>query len=110
MLSPNFPFAPFIFDIRGSAGWWAVEFDFYEPAANKPAVDLKGETFAIALQQKCLEKGLVVMGFHGGANVEGTKGDHLMFSPAYNVTKEEIEKIVDLFVEGAEELFKEIAV
>ena len=56
---------------------------------------------------KCLEKGLVIMAFHGGANLEGTKGDHIMFSPAYNVTKEQIQKIVEIFIESAEEVFRE---
>ncbi|KAH8077869.1 pyridoxal phosphate-dependent transferase [Cristinia sonorae] len=110
LLSPNSPLAPFVFDIRGSGGWWAVEFDFDTPSSSKPAVDLKGGAFAIQVQQRCLEKGLVIMGFHGGSNVEGTNGDHVMFSPAYNVSKEEIDKIVDLFIEGAEEVFGEIVV
>ena len=47
------------------------------------------------------------MAFHGGANLEGTKGDHIMFSPAYNVTKEQIQKIVEIFIESAEEVFRE---
>ncbi|THH27692.1 hypothetical protein EUX98_g6496 [Antrodiella citrinella] len=109
LLSPNSPLAPYVFDIRGTAGWWAVEFDF-DDIANKPAVDLKGDSFAILVQQRCLENGLAIMGFRGGANVEGTRGDHVMFSPAYNVKEEEIEKIVDLFIEGAEEVYREIAV
>ncbi|TCD71722.1 hypothetical protein EIP91_005488 [Steccherinum ochraceum] len=110
LLSSKSPLAPFVFDIRGTAGWWAVEFDFDEPSPNKPAVDLKGGTFGLLVQQRCMEKGLVIMGFHGGSNAEGTKGDHLMFSPAYNVKEEEIIKIVDIFIEGAEEVFSEIVV
>ena len=46
----------------------------------------------------------IIMGFTGGANIEGTKGNHNMLSPAYNVTKEEVEKIVDVFVKSIEEV------
>ena len=56
-----------------------------------------GKTFAIDVQARALENGLIIMGFTGGANIEGTKGNHNMLSPAYNVTKEEVEKIVDVF-------------
>lgn len=50
------------------------------------------------------------MGFHGGSNVEGTNGDHVLFSPAYNVTQAEVEKIIELFIEALEEVYKEIVV
>ncbi|KAE9398555.1 hypothetical protein BT96DRAFT_957548 [Gymnopus androsaceus JB14] len=92
---PNAFASPYVFDIRGGGLFWGIEFDFESPDAAK--VDLKGQKFAMLAQARLLQKGLVVMGFVGGANVEGTKGDHLMLSPAYNVTKSEIEKIVDVF-------------
>ena len=41
----------------------------------------------------------------GGANFEGSKDDHI-----YNVTKEEIEKIVDIFVDSVEEILREFGV
>ncbi|KAK7685829.1 hypothetical protein QCA50_011175 [Cerrena zonata] len=110
LLSPNSPVAPFVFDIRGSGAWWGIEFDFDTPSPEKPQFDLKGKTFGDLIQTKCMDNGLVIMGFHGGANVEGTRGDHAMFSPAYNVTKELIEKIVDIFVESAEDVVKSILV
>jgi len=102
---PNAFASPYVFDIRGGGLFWGIEFDFESPDAAK--VDLKGQKFAMLAQARLLQKGLVVMGFVGGANVEGTKGDHLMLSPAYNVTKSEIEKIVDVFVDAVEEVIKE---
>lgn len=53
--------------------------------------------------------GLIVIGMMGGAsaNLEGTKGDHIILALAYNVTKEQIEKIVDIFVNSEEEILKE---
>ncbi|KAJ3479147.1 hypothetical protein NLI96_g9263 [Meripilus lineatus] len=108
LTTPNSPLSPYVFDIRGRGAWWAVEFEFAEPKGDAKPLQFKGgESFAMLVQAKCLEKGLVIMAFHGGANLEGTKGDHIMFSPAYNVTKEQTEKIVEIFIESAEEVFRE---
>ncbi|KAJ3931783.1 MAG: hypothetical protein NXY57DRAFT_1048760 [Lentinula lateritia] len=101
---PNAFAAPYIFDIRGGGLFWGVEFDFDLPEAAK--VDMKGQKFGIVLQARALEKGLIIMGFAGGSNLEGTKGDHILLAPAYNVTKAEIEKIVDIFVNTVEEILK----
>lgn len=106
--SPNSPAAPFVFDVRGGGAWWAVEFDFTGPEAVR--FDFKGRQFAMAVQARCLENGLIVMGMTGGADVSGTTGDHLMLSPAYNITKQEVENIVDGFVEGVEAILRESAI
>ncbi|KAI0333868.1 PLP-dependent transferase [Cubamyces sp. BRFM 1775] len=107
---PNALAAPFVFDVRGGGAWWAVEFDFDGPeAAGK--LDLAkirgGEHFAMAVQARALENGLVIMGFTGGASLDGKKGHHCMLSPAYNVTKEQVETIVDIFVRSVEEVLRE---
>ncbi|KAF9461243.1 hypothetical protein BDZ94DRAFT_1196596 [Collybia nuda] len=93
---PNALAAPFTFDIRGGGGFWAVEFDFTEG----PRVDFKGHKFAMLVQKRSLDKGAIVMGMNGGSNWEGTEGDHLILAPAYNVTKEQIEKIASIFIES----------
>ncbi|KAG9223868.1 hypothetical protein CCMSSC00406_0007730 [Pleurotus cornucopiae] len=102
---PNSLAAPFTFDIRGAGGFWGVEFDFEVPEGEK--IDFKGGQFGILAQARALKNGLVIMGFGGGSNLEATKGDHLILAPAYNVTKEEIEKIVDIFVRSVEEVISE---
>lgn len=96
---------PFCFDIRGRGAFWGIEFDFDTPAGAK--VNFKGQTFAMLVQARCLENGLVAMGMNGGANVEGTKGDHLMLGPAYNATPDEIRQIATLFVRSVEEVLRE---
>ncbi|OBZ73839.1 hypothetical protein A0H81_06383 [Grifola frondosa] len=106
--APNALAAPFTFDIRGRGAWWGIEFDFTGPEAAR--LDFKGTQFAIAVQARCLQNGLIVMGLTSGANLEGTRGDHCMLSPAYNVTKEQVEAIVDIFVASVEEILKEAAV
>ncbi|KAF8906204.1 hypothetical protein CPB84DRAFT_1813845 [Gymnopilus junonius] len=100
LTGPNSIASPYVFDIRGGGGFWAVEFEF-------ESVGFKGSSFAILVQAKALENGLIVMGMVGGANVEGTKGDHIIFAPAYNVTKEEVKKIADIFVRSVEEILKD---
>ena len=90
--SPNAPAAPFTFDIRGGAGFWGIEFDF-EGVEAAEAKGYDGKVFAIEVQAKALENGLIIMGFTGGASLDGLKGNHCMLSPAYNITTEEMEKI-----------------
>ncbi|KAJ8694961.1 Ubiquitin fusion degradation protein 4 [Pleurotus ostreatus] len=86
-------------------GVLGVEFDFEVPEGEK--IDFKGGQFGILAQARALKNGLVIMGFGGGSNLEATKGDHLILAPAYNVTKEEIEKIVAIFVRSVEEVISE---
>ena len=93
LTGPDARAARYVFDIRGGAGWWAVEWEFSVPPA-----------FAMDVQARALENGLVIMGFTGGSNLEGTKGNHNMLSPAYNVTKQEVETIVDIFAKSVEEV------
>ncbi|KIM44610.1 hypothetical protein M413DRAFT_25067 [Hebeloma cylindrosporum] len=100
LTGPNKLAAPYIFDIRGGGGFWAVEFEL-------GTAGFKGDSFAMLVQARALDNGLIVMGMTGGANLEGTKGDHVMLSPAYNVTKEQIEKIADIFSQSVEEVLKE---
>lgn len=95
---------PYTFDIRGGGGFWGIEFDFSSPEATK--VDFKGGHFGLLVQAKCLENGLVIMGFTGGSNLEGTEGNHCIIAPAYNVSREEIQKILDIFIDSVESTLK----
>lgn len=105
LLAPNSAAAPYTFDIRGAGCWWGIEFDFEDPSARK--VDLKGQSFAIVVQQRALDKGLIIMGMAGTASLDGRKGDAILLSPAYNITKEQVEHLVNVFVETVEEILHE---
>ena len=96
LAGPDARAARYVFDIRGGAGWWAVEWEFSVPPA-----------FAMDVQAKALKNGLVIMGFTGGSSLDGLKGNHCMLSPAYNVTAEEVDKIVDIFVKSVEQVLEE---
>lgn len=105
LLSPNCVAAPYVFDIRGSGCWWGIEFDFDGPECRK--LDLKGQTFAVAVQQRAMDKGLIIMGMSGTAVLDGSKGDVILLSPAYNITREQAETIVDVFVATVQEILRE---
>ncbi|KAI0686676.1 hypothetical protein BC835DRAFT_1287769 [Cytidiella melzeri] len=107
LLGPNCVAAPYTFDIRGAGCWWGIEFDFDSPNARK--VDFKGQPFAIAVQQRALDKGLIIMGMAGTASLDGSKGDAILLAPAYNITKEQVEYIVDVFVDTVEEVLRSSA-
>ncbi|KXN92384.1 hypothetical protein AN958_07002 [Leucoagaricus sp. SymC.cos] len=102
---PNAKAAPYIYDIRGGGLFWGFEFDWEKLEAE--SFDFKGDTIAMLVQARALKNGLVLMGLTGGANKEGTKGDHIILAPAYNVKKEEIEMIVDILVQSVEEILTE---
>lgn len=91
--------APFVFDIRGCGGFWAIEFDFENA---KP--DFKGPSFAMLVQARAMENGLIIMGMTGGADLQGNKGDHIILSPSYNITKEEVKTIVTVFTRSINEV------
>jgi adenosylmethionine-8-amino-7-oxononanoate aminotransferase len=87
--------------------FWGIEFDFDSQEAKR--YDFEGKQFALLVQERCFSNGLVIMAFGGCANLEGTKGDHCLLSPAYTVTTEELDKIVDIFVRSVEEILTEHA-
>lgn len=103
--SPGALAQPYAFDVRGGGSLWAVEFDFTGPSGKK--LNFKGKQFAAIAAARCLEKSLLVMARSGGANIKGTEGDHIIFAPAYNITKKEVERVVDIFVESVEEVLRE---
>jgi len=102
---PNAKLAPYIHDIRGGGLFWGVEFSWETLEAG--AIDLKGGSFAMLVQARTLKNGVVIMAFTGGANKEGSKGDHIILAPAYNVRREEIEMIVDILIQSVEEILTE---
>ncbi|KAH8980518.1 PLP-dependent transferase [Lactarius hatsudake] len=96
LLSPDALARPFTSDIRGGGSLWIVEFDFTGPEGER--ADLKGQLFARLVQAQCFEKGL---------DCQRVEGDEILFAPAYNITRKEVEKVVDIFVESVEEVLRE---
>ncbi|KAH9010948.1 PLP-dependent transferase [Lactarius deliciosus] len=105
LLSADVLARPFTSDIRGGGSLWVVEFDFTGPEGER--VGLKGQPLARLVQAQCFEKGLVVSVSISGGDAKGVEGDEILFAPAYNITREEVEKVVDIFVESVEEVLRE---
>jgi E3 ubiquitin-protein ligase TRIP12 len=103
LASPS-PAAPYIFDIRGGGLLWGIEFSGHE---NKYQPSHAGERLAIKIQAKCLENGLIIMGFSGGADLEGVSGEHLVLAPALTCSSNEIETIADILVTSIESVVAE---
>ncbi|KAH9172969.1 PLP-dependent transferase [Lactarius sanguifluus] len=101
LLSPKSLARPFTFDIRGGGSFWAVEFDFSGTEERRET-----KQFAMAVQARCLENGVIVMGMPAGANVEEREGGHIMFAPAYNITGSEVERVVEVFVSSVEDIVR----
>jgi len=70
-------------------------------------LDFEGKKFAMLVQYRAFEHGVSVMGMTGGSNLEGTKGDHIILAPAYNVTREQIERIAAVVIQSIEEILQE---
>jgi adenosylmethionine-8-amino-7-oxononanoate aminotransferase len=97
--------APYVLDIRGQGCWWAIEFDI--PASKYATKCFGRKRFGPLVDERCFASGLMVMGMSGGANYEGTLGDHIILAPSYNVTEEEVRTIVDVFVKQVEDVLVE---
>lgn len=83
---------PNVGNIRGRGFFWGIEF-----VANKET----GEPFpvsagiAMGLAELGLSEAYGIAVYPGAGTVDGVNGDHVIVSPAYNTTAEEIEFIVD---------------
>ncbi|MBX2829767.1 MAG: aspartate aminotransferase family protein [Rhodospirillales bacterium] len=92
---------PFVGDIRGRGLFRGVELvvdretkDPFDPALKINA-KIKKAAFARGL-----------MAYPMGGTIDGVRGDHVLFAPAFIVTESDIGKIVDLFAAALDDVFK----
>ncbi len=83
---------PHVGDIRGRGLFLGLEL-VAERAGKTPFDPELG--IAAALKAAALEEGLMV--YPGAGTVDGRRGDHVLFAPAYTVSEEEIAEIVRRF-------------
>ncbi|OJJ03411.1 hypothetical protein ASPVEDRAFT_53834 [Aspergillus versicolor CBS 583.65] len=83
---------PHVGDIRGRGLWWAVEF-VQNKETKEPFPPSKGLAFALHATGLKSEHRISLM--PGNAGVDGVKGDHIIISPPYNVTKSDVDFIVE---------------
>lgn len=102
---------PYVGDIRGRGLFWGVsvcfaipwrtillislpQIEFVQDRVTKEPFDPKIR-FSFRLQEKGLQPGYGISLYGGSGTVDGVNGDHVLLSPPYNVSKEEIDIIVD---------------
>lgn len=103
LLVETFQSAKYVGDIRGRGLFWGIEF-VQDKATRKSFSPAVG--FGIRFQTVAFEMGVAV--YPGAGTVDGTKGDHAILSPPYNVTEHELRKIVNVLKMAYDQLEKEV--
>ena len=103
LLIETFGQAKYVGDIRGRGLFWGLEFvqDRVQRKSFPAAVG-----FGIRFQAMAFELGVAV--YPGAGTVDGTKGDHAILSPPYNVTEEQLKNIVEVLKLTYDRLEKEV--
>ncbi|EXJ85209.1 hypothetical protein A1O3_05884 [Capronia epimyces CBS 606.96] len=103
LLLETFQHAKYVGHIRGRGLFWGIEFvkDKATRASFPPAVG-----FGIRFQSLAFELGVAV--YPGSGTVDGSRGDHAILSPPYNVTEDELRKIVHVVKLAYDRLEKDI--
>mgnify|MGYP003113254905 CR=1 FL=1 len=91
---------PFVGDIRGRGLFRGVEL-----VANRETKDPFDPTMKInsKIKKAAFARGL--MAYPMGGTIDGVRGDHVLFAPAFIVTEDDVAKIVDLFAAALDDVF-----
>ncbi|OJJ63737.1 hypothetical protein ASPSYDRAFT_38368 [Aspergillus sydowii CBS 593.65] len=96
---------PYVGDIRGKGLFWGIEFvkdkTTKEPFSTDAAI-------AFHIQETGLKPEYAISLYAASGTVDGTRGDHVIIAPAYNVSKEEIDVIVDTTVRVLDAVFAQV--
>lgn len=84
---------PNVGNIRGRGLFWGIE--FVKDKTTKEPFDPK-QGIAMGVHEQGMEPDYSISIYPGTGTVDGKFGDHVLLAPAYNVTRAEVEKIVDL--------------
>ncbi|KAF9887385.1 hypothetical protein FE257_010240 [Aspergillus nanangensis] len=83
---------PHVGDIRGKGLFWGVE--FVKDKATKEPFESEAAV-AFHVQETGLKPEYSISLYAASGTADGTRGDHVLLAPPYNVTREEIDLIVD---------------
>jgi adenosylmethionine-8-amino-7-oxononanoate aminotransferase len=102
ILQARFRNHPNVGDIRGRGLLVAMELvaDRESKAPFDPALRTHERAKADAF-----DRGLLI--YRGGGTIVGRSGDHILLAPPYNVTDDELERIVDLLAETLDAVLPE---
>ncbi|KAJ9606763.1 hypothetical protein H2200_008772 [Cladophialophora chaetospira] len=102
-LLETFGSSKYVGDIRGRGLFWGIE--FVRDKATRESFPL-ALGFGPRFQATCFEMGVAV--YPGSGTVDGKRGDNTILSPPYNVTDEELKKIVEVMKRAYDKLEKEV--
>ena len=91
---------PFVGDIRGRGLFRGVEL-----VANRETKDPFDPTMKINAKIKKAAFARGLMAYPMGGTIDGVRGDHVLFAPAFIVTEDDVAKIVDLFAAALDDVF-----
>lgn len=86
-----------VFEVRGQGLFLAVDFDV--PSTLSPR-------FGARVKAQCMENGLMVLA--GVGTVDGEKGDCIILAPAYTITEEEVDRMVEIIKKSVKECEAEL--
>ncbi|KFY16840.1 hypothetical protein V492_01053 [Pseudogymnoascus sp. VKM F-4246] len=97
---------PHVGDIRGKGLFWGVEFvrDKETKDPFPKAWNVAGRILDVALKEP-----FNITYYPGQGTADGVKGDHIIVSPAYTVTKEDVELITDNLASVLDVVFEQLA-
>jgi adenosylmethionine-8-amino-7-oxononanoate aminotransferase len=81
----------YVGDIRGRGLFWGIE--FVKDKNNKEPFDPKLRV-AQQIQDLALSTPYCMTVYMGTGSVDGLKGDHIMVMPSYNITRDDVDKII----------------
>lgn len=92
---------PYVGDIRGRGLFRGVEL-----VANRETKEPFDPALKINAKIKKAAFARGLMAYPMGGTIDGVRGDHVLFAPAFIVTEDDIAKIVDLFAGALDDVFK----
>ncbi|KAK5789055.1 hypothetical protein VI817_008179 [Penicillium citrinum] len=97
---------PFVGDIRGKGLFWGVE--FVKDKATKESFD-PSTRLSFHIQETGLRPEYSISLYGCSGTVDGIRGDHVILAPPYNVSKDEIDIIVNVFEKVLGSVLKELS-
>lgn len=86
----------------------AFQIEFVKDKASKEPFDTSLGV-AQAIHKKALQPGYDISVLPATGSVDGTRGDHIIISPAYNITEADVETIVDRVQKAIEDYFESLS-
>lgn len=99
MLRSTLQHRKYVGDIRGRGLFYAVEF-VANKRSKKPL--LPSLRFASRVQQAAFVRGVAI--YPGPVKPEGTDSDHILLAPPYNISKDDLEKVVRVLKDAYDEI------